>query len=135
MTFPDKPLILFDGVCNLCNGSIQFVIKHDKESKFLFASLQSEKGQEILKHLGLKTDNFDSFILLDKGEIYTKSSGVLKEAAILGGWFKIFTIFYLVPTFIRDLFYSFVAKNRYRFFGKKDACMIPTPELKARFLQ
>lgn len=134
MTFPDKPLILFDGVCNLCNGSVQFVIKHDKESKFLFASLQSDKGQEILKHLGLKTDNFDSFILLDKGKIYTKSSGVLKEAAILGGWFKIFTIFYLVPTFIRDLFYSFVAKNRYRFFGKKDACMIPTPELKARFL-
>jgi predicted DCC family thiol-disulfide oxidoreductase YuxK len=134
MTFPDKPLILFDGVCNLCNGSVQFVIKHDKESKFLFASLQSDKGQEILKHLGLKTDNFDSFILLDKGKIYTKSSGVLKEAAILGGWFKIFTIFYLVPTFIRDLFYSFVAKNRYRFFGKKDSCMIPTPELKARFL-
>jgi predicted DCC family thiol-disulfide oxidoreductase YuxK len=134
MIFPDKPLILFDGVCNLCNGSVQFVIKHDKESKFLFTSLQSDKGQEILKHLGLKTDNFDSFILLDKGEIYTKSSGVLKEAAILGGWFKIFTIFYLVPTFIRDLFYSFVAKNRYRFFGKKDACMIPTPELKARFL-
>lgn len=134
MTLPDKPLILFDGVCNLCNGSVQFVIKHDKESKFLFASLQSDKGQEILKHLGLKTDNFDSFILLDKGKIYTKSSGVLKEAAILGGWFKIFTIFYLVPTFIRDLFYSFVAKNRYRFFGKKDACMIPTPELKARFL-
>lgn len=134
MTYPDKPLILFDGVCNLCNGSVQFVIKHDKESKFLFASLQSDKGQEILKHLGLKTDNFDSFILLDKGKIYTKSSGVLKEAAILGGWFKIFTIFYLVPTFIRDLFYSFVAKNRYRFFGKKDACMIPTPELKARFL-
>ena len=100
----------------------------------MFASLQSDKGQEILKHLGLKTDNFDSFILLDKGKIYTKSSGVLKEAAILGGWFKIFTIFYLVPTFIRDLFYSFVAKNRYRFFGKKDACMIPTPELKARFL-
>jgi predicted DCC family thiol-disulfide oxidoreductase YuxK len=134
MTFPDKPLILFDGVCNLCNGSVQFVIKHDKESKFLFTSLQSDKGQEILKHLGLKTDNFDTFILLDKGKIYTKSSGVLKEAAILGGWFKIFTIFYLVPTFIRDLFYSFVAKNRYRFFGKKDSCMIPTPELKARFL-
>jgi predicted DCC family thiol-disulfide oxidoreductase YuxK len=135
MTFPDKPLILFDGVCNLCNGSVQFVIKHDKESKFLFTSLQSDKGQEILKHFGMKTDDFDSFILLDKGEIYTKSSGVLKEAVILGGWFKIFAIFYLVPTFIRDLFYSFVAKNRYRFFGKKDSCMIPTPELKARFLQ
>jgi predicted DCC family thiol-disulfide oxidoreductase YuxK len=135
MIFPDKPLILFDGVCNLCNGSVQFVIKHDKESKFLFTSLQSEKGQEILKHLGMKTDNFDTFILLDKGKIYTKSSGVLKEADILGGWFKIFTIFYLVPAFVRDLFYSFVARNRYRFFGKQDACMIPTPELKARFLQ
>jgi predicted DCC family thiol-disulfide oxidoreductase YuxK len=134
MIFPNKPLILFDGVCNLCNGSVQFVIKHDKESKFLFTSLQSDKGQEILKHFGMNTDDFDTFILLDKGKIYTKSSGVLKEAAILGGWFKIFTIFYLVPTFIRDLFYSFVAKNRYRFFGKKDSCMIPTPELKARFL-
>jgi predicted DCC family thiol-disulfide oxidoreductase YuxK len=134
MKFPDKPLILFDGVCNLCNGSVQFVIRHDKEAKFLFASLQSEKGQEILKHFGMETENFDTFILLDKGEIYTKSSGVLKEAAILGGWFKIFTIFYLVPTFIRDIFYSFVARNRYRFFGKKDVCMIPTPELKARFL-
>jgi predicted DCC family thiol-disulfide oxidoreductase YuxK len=134
MEFPDKPLILFDGVCNLCNGSVQFIIKHDKQSKFLFTSLQSEKGQAILTHFGLKTDDFDTFILLDKGEIYTKSSGVLREFAILGGWFKIFTIFYLVPTFIRDLFYSFVAKNRYRFFGKKEYCMIPTPELKARFL-
>jgi predicted DCC family thiol-disulfide oxidoreductase YuxK len=134
MKFPDKPLILFDGVCNLCNGSVQFIIKHDKESKFLFASLQSDAGQEILTHFGMRTDDFDTFILLDKGKIYTKSSGVLKEASILGGWFKIFTIFYLVPTFIRDLFYSFVAKNRYRMFGKKEFCMIPTPELKARFL-
>jgi predicted DCC family thiol-disulfide oxidoreductase YuxK len=134
MEFPDKPLILFDGVCNLCNGSVQFVIKHDTEEKFLFASLQSETGQAILTHFGMKTDDFDTFVLLEKGKIYTKSSGVLREAAILGGWFKIFTIFYLVPTFIRDIFYSFVAKNRFVLFGKKESCMIPTPELKARFL-
>jgi predicted DCC family thiol-disulfide oxidoreductase YuxK len=134
MTLPDKPVILFDGVCNLCNGSVQFVIKHDTEKKFLFASLQSEAGQALLKHFGLPTENFNTFVVIENGKIYTKSTGVLREAAILGGWFKIFTIFYLVPAFIRDIFYSFVAKNRYNLFGKKQFCMIPTPELKARFL-
>jgi predicted DCC family thiol-disulfide oxidoreductase YuxK len=134
MTLPDKPVILFDGVCNLCNGSVQFVIKHDTEQKFLFASLQSEAGQALLKHFGLPTENFNTFVVIENGIIYTKSTGVLKEASILGGWFKIFTIFYLVPAFIRDIFYNFVAKNRFVLFGKKESCMIPTPELKARFL-
>jgi predicted DCC family thiol-disulfide oxidoreductase YuxK len=134
MTLPDKPVILFDGVCNLCNGSVQFVIKHDTEKKFLFASMQSEAGQAILKHFGLPTENFNTFVVIENGIIYTKSTGVLKEASILGGWFKIFTIFYLVPAFVRDIFYNFVAKNRFILFGKKESCMIPTPELKARFL-
>ena len=131
---PNKPLVLFDGVCNLCNGSVQFLIRHDPKGKLMFAALQSNKGQEILKHFGMKTDNLDSFVLVEDGQAYIKSTGVLRELKILGGFFSLFYGLIIVPTPIRDFFYNFVAKNRYRFFGKKEFCMIPTPELKARFL-
>lgn len=134
MVFPDKPLVLFDGVCNLCDNSVQFVIRHDPQAKFLFASLQSETGQSILKHFNLNLTDFNSFILLDKGEIYLKTSAILRGASLLGGWWNLMKIFFLVPTSIRDFFYSFVAKNRYRFFGKKEFCMLPSAELKSRFL-
>ena len=131
---PNKPLVLFDGVCNLCNSSVQFLIRHDPKGKLMFASLQSNKGQEILKHFGMKTDNFDSFVLVENGQVYIKSTGVLRELKILGGFFTLFYGLIIVPTPIRDFFYNFVARNRYKFFGKKEFCMIPTPELKARFL-
>lgn len=133
MTF-EKPLLLFDGVCNLCNSSVQFIIRHDPEKKFLFASLQSDKGQEILKELGLNNKEFNSLILIENGKAYMRSTGALKIARHLSGLWKFLYIFIIIPSFIRDFLYNFVAHNRYRFFGKKDHCMIPTPELKARFL-
>ena len=134
MDFPDKPLILFDGVCNLCNTYVQFVIKRDTQNKFLFASLQSETGQNVLKHFELDTTEFKTLVLLQDNQIYTKSTGALRVLKQLDGILKFSYIFILVPAPIRDLFYNFVAANRYRFFGKKEYCMIPSPELKARFL-
>jgi predicted DCC family thiol-disulfide oxidoreductase YuxK len=134
MEFPDKQLILFDGVCNLCNSYVQFVIERDSQNKFLFASLQSDTGQNLLKHFGLETTGFKTLVLLQDKEIYTKSTGALRILKQLDGIWKISYIFILVPAFIRDFFYSFVAANRYRFFGKKEFCMIPSPKLKSKFL-
>jgi predicted DCC family thiol-disulfide oxidoreductase YuxK len=132
--FPAKPLVLFDGVCNLCNASVQFIIEHDSEGKIMFCSLQSERGQAILQHLGMKTDDFDTFIFIENGEAYTRSAGILKEVSYFDGWWRFLSIFRIVPRPIRDFFYNIVAQNRYRWFGKKESCWLPTPELKARFL-
>ena len=129
----DKPVILFDGVCNLCSGSVQFILKRDKEKKFLFASLQSVYGQNLLKQLNLPIDTFNSFILFDNGKIFTRSTAALKMFSQLKnwGWVK---IFWIVPKFIRDAVYNLIAKNRYKWFGKKEECWLPTPDLKTRFL-
>ena len=129
----DKPIILFDGVCNLCNKSVQFILKRDKDQIFLFASLQSAFGQKLLKDFHLAADNFNSFILYQDGKIFSSSTGALKMFSQLKnwGWVK---IFWIVPKFIRDAVYNWVAKNRYKWFGKKEECMIPTPDLKERFL-
>jgi predicted DCC family thiol-disulfide oxidoreductase YuxK len=129
-----KPVILFDGVCNLCNSSVQFVIKHDKQSKFLFASLQSSEGQQLLNKYALPENNFNSFVLIEDEKIFTRSTGALKVFGKLDGWYKILYVFMIVPKFIRDAVYNWIARNRYKWFGKKDECMIPAPELKARFL-
>ena len=129
----DKPVILFDGVCNLCSGSVQFVLKRDKEKLFRFASLQSAYGQKILQQFNLPADNFNSFILYQDGKFFTKSTGALKMFSKLGGW-KWVKIFWIVPEFIRDAVYNLIAKNRYKWFGKKEECWIPTPELRERFL-
>jgi len=126
-------VILFDGVCNLCSSSVQFILKRDKEKKFLFASLQSNYGQNLLKQYDLPTDTFNSFILYQNGKIFSKSTGALKMFSQLKnwGWVK---IFWIVPGFIRDAVYNLIAKNRYKWFGKKEECWLPTPDLKARFL-
>jgi predicted DCC family thiol-disulfide oxidoreductase YuxK len=134
MEFPDKQLILFDGVCNLCNTYVQFVIERDSQNKFLFASLQSDTGQNLLKHFGLDTTELKTLVLLQDKEIYIKSTGALRILKQLDGIWKFSYIFILIPAFIRDFFYSFVAANRYRFFGKKEYCMIPSPKLKSKFL-
>jgi predicted DCC family thiol-disulfide oxidoreductase YuxK len=134
MVFPEKQLILFDGVCNLCNTYVQFVINRDSQNKFLFASLQSDTGQDVLKHFGLNTTELKTLVLLQDNHIYTKSTGALRVLKQLDGFWKISYIFIVIPSPIRDLFYNFVATNRYRFFGKKDYCMMPTPELKSRFI-
>ena len=129
-----QPIILFDGICNLCDGAVQFVIKHDPENQFLFASLQSEAGQRLLKQYKLSVENFNSFILIQDEKVYNKSTGALKVARQIKGVWSWLYIFIIIPAFIRDAVYAWIAQNRYKWFGKKEACMIPTPELKARFL-
>ncbi len=131
-----KKLILFDGVCNLCNGSVNKIIKLDKKNHFLFASLQSKIGNEVIEYLNIDTQKTDSIILYTPGISYeVRSTAVLKIASNFGRMWKFFSyIFLLIPTGIRDFIYNVISKNRYKWFGKRESCMIPTPELKARFL-
>lgn len=133
MNHPDR-LLLFDGVCNLCNGAVQFIIERDKEARFRFASLQSKVGEEVLRANNLRTDEFASFIYLRKGRTLMRSDAALNIARDLGGAWKLAYGFIIVPRFIRDAVYNLVARNRYRWFGRKDECWLPTPELKARFV-
>jgi predicted DCC family thiol-disulfide oxidoreductase YuxK len=130
----DKTIVFFDGVCNFCNGSINFVIDRDKKNKFLFAPLQSKAGQEFLTAHQLNAEEFDSIIVFRGGKLYKKSAAALQIIGQLGFPWPILSVFKIFPTFFRDFFYDFIARNRYRFFGKKDACMIPTPEIRAKFL-
>jgi predicted DCC family thiol-disulfide oxidoreductase YuxK len=129
-----KPIIFFDGVCNLCNSSVQFVIKKDKENKFRFASLQSEAGQEMLQQFNLSQNDFNSFILLEDGKLYTRSTAALRVLSQLKGW-KWSRVFNWVPRFLRDGVYNVIARNRYKWFGKRDSCMLPTENLVSRFLK
>ena len=132
----NKKIILFDGVCNLCNTSVQYVIKHDKKDLFRFVALQSETGQRILKHIGISTNNIDSIVLYEPGiAYYYKSNAALEIAKNLGGIFTYGTIFKIIPTSLRDSIYDYVAKNRYKWYGMQNNCMIPTKELKAKFLE
>ncbi|MDN3493633.1 thiol-disulfide oxidoreductase DCC family protein [Winogradskyella bathintestinalis] len=132
----NKQLILFDGVCNLCNSSVLYVIKRDKKNKFLFAPLQSEIGEEIIKQFNIDTNKTDSILLYNaKNETITsKSSAAIHIAKHLGFPVNLLVVFFIVPTFLRNWVYNYIAKNRYQWYGKKESCMIPTPELKAKFL-
>lgn len=131
-----KKIILFDGVCNLCNSSVQFVIKRDKKDAFRYAALQSEAGQSLLAERNIDTSEVDSIILIDPGvAYYTKSDAALEICDEIGGGWSLLVVFKWVPSSIRNIVYDFIAKNRYRWYGKKDQCMIPTPDLKAKFLQ
>jgi predicted DCC family thiol-disulfide oxidoreductase YuxK len=131
----DKKIILFDGVCNLCNSSVQYIIKRDRKDLFRFVSLQSELGQKILKHLGISDRNIDSIVLYSPGRAYYYKSGAIIEIAKELPYFNWFTVFRFVPTSLRDAIYDFIAKNRYHWYGKQESCMIPTPELKGKFLE
>lgn len=130
----DHPVILFDGVCNLCNDSVQFILKRDKKKQFRFASLQSNAGQQLLHQFSLPAANFNSFVLLEKDKVYTKSTGALRMCKLLGGGWALLYALIIVPRFIRDAVYNMIARNRYKWFGKKEECWLPTPELKERFL-
>ncbi len=134
MDEPAKKIVLFDGVCNLCNGLVRFIIKRDRNGKFRFASLQSEIGQQWLLRFGLAKNEFESFVLIEGEKFYLKSSAALKMLKELGGIWKAFYVFIFVPRPVRDFIYDLIAKSRYKIFGKRDVCMIPTPELKERFL-
>lgn len=132
----DKQLILFDGVCNLCNSSVLYVIKRDKKDKFLFAPLQSEIGKEIISDFNIDTQKTDSILLYnpENKTITYKSSAALRIAKQLGFPLNLMILFIIVPPFIRNWVYDYIAKHRYRWFGEKESCMIPTPELQSKFI-
>ncbi|MBN1649992.1 MAG: thiol-disulfide oxidoreductase DCC family protein [Bacteroidales bacterium] len=127
-------ILLFDGVCNLCNGSVHFILKRDKQEKFKFAALQSESGQILLKKYNLSNIQFDSLVYILDENYYLKSDAVLRIFRTLGGFWKLMWIFHYLPRCFRDFIYDLIAKSRYRVFGKREECMIPTPSLKKRFL-
>lgn len=127
-------IVLFDGVCNFCNASVNFVIERDKAEYFKFAPLQSAIGEELIAKHGIDTSTTDSIIVVENGRAYTHSSAALRIARRLSGLWPIAYALVVVPKPIRDLFYRLFAKYRYRLFGKQDACMIPTPQVRARFL-
>jgi len=130
----EKPILLFDGVCNLCNSTIQFVLKRDKKHYFKFASLQSNYGQLFLKKNKLPTSIYDTFILIEGNSYTIKSSAILKVFKQLSSLWPVLYIFIIIPKIIRDALYNIIAKNRYHIFGKKDSCMIPDKEILSRFM-
>ncbi len=136
MSLPeDKKIVFFDGVCNLCNGVVQYIIKQDKKDVFRYASLQSDVGQQFLKERGLNAEDFDSFIVFIPGRSYEhKSKAAFEVIKEFGGLWPLLRVFSVLPAKITDFFYDIVAKNRYKWFGKQESCWIPTPELKAKFL-
>ena len=130
----DKKIILFDGVCNLCDNSVQFIIKHDKKNIFRFVALQSDLGKEILDYIGVNTKSIDSILLYEPGiAYYYKAEAVFRIAKELDSWHKL--VYYL--RFLgksANFLYDFVAKNRYKWYGKKESCMMPTPVIQLKFL-
>jgi predicted DCC family thiol-disulfide oxidoreductase YuxK len=127
-------VLLFDGVCNLCNTSVKWVLLRDKKGEFKFAAIQSEAGQSLLKSFGLDNQPLESVILISGRQAYIKSDAAIKVASKLGGIWTIALVFRLVPRPVRDAIYDWVAKNRYRWFGKQEQCLLPQPEWKDRFL-
>ena len=131
----NNPIILFDGVCNFCNGAVNFTIKRDKKRTLKFAPLQSDAGQQLLRQFNLSTNQFNSFVFIEKGVVYTQSTAALKVSKYLTTFWPLLQGFIIVPAFIRDGIYNFIAKNRYKWFGKKEQCMMPTTAIRERFLQ
>ena len=127
-------IILFDGVCNLCNGAVNFVIKRDPGNVFKFAPLQEKQGALLLKTHAIDIQKLDSIVLIENGNVYTKSSAALRIARKMSNLWPLFFVLLIIPSFIRDGVYDFIAKNRFKWFGKKDQCMIPTLGLKEKFL-
>lgn len=126
-------IVLFDGVCNFCNGTVNFIIARDRGGYFRFAPLQSEIGERMRSQYEID-ESVDSIVLIEDGIAYTYSDAALRIARSIGGAWAILYVFIIVPKPIRDLLYRLFARNRYRLFGKKDVCMVPTPEIRARFL-
>ncbi|WLR57438.1 thiol-disulfide oxidoreductase DCC family protein [Mesobacillus subterraneus] len=127
------PVILFDGVCNFCDASVQFILNRDPNETFHFASLQSEAGKELLKKYNVRND-VDSMILIENDKVYYKSSAALRITRHLRGAWKLLYVFMVVPAPIRNIAYDLIARNRYKWFGKKDSCMLPPPNVRKRFL-
>jgi predicted DCC family thiol-disulfide oxidoreductase YuxK len=125
---------LFDGVCNLCNRSVQFILKRDRRSIFRFASLQSSLGQSLLKRSGLPAGDLDSFVLVEDNMLYTRSTAALRVCRKLGGAWSLLSAFRIIPRPLRDGIYNWVARHRYKWFGKQDSCWLPSPEWADKFL-
>ncbi|WP_286166446.1 thiol-disulfide oxidoreductase DCC family protein [Bacillus sp. E(2018)] len=130
-----QAVLLFDGVCNLCNGSVQFILKHEKSEKLKFAAIQSEAGRALLSQYNIDPERTNSVILVIDGVVYTESDAVAKVAEFLRFPYNLGRYMKVVPRQIRNVFYKKVASNRYKWFGQKESCMIPTPDLRNRFLQ
>ena len=128
-----EPVIFFDGVCNLCNASVQFAIEHDSNNTFKFTALQGDYAKRVLPQFNLDTSKINSILLVENGKLYTKSSAALRVAKKLNGLLPLLFAFIIVPKFIRDWIYDIIAKNRYKWWGKQDSCWVPTPELRSRF--
>ena len=129
-----QPLILFDGVCNFCNSAVNFTIKRDKQALIQFVPLQSEKGRLFLRQYNLPTEEMRSFVFIEDGKVYTRSAAALRVCRYLKGLWPACYGLIIVPKFIRDGIYKWIAKNRYKWFGQKNECMMPAPELQAKFL-
>jgi predicted DCC family thiol-disulfide oxidoreductase YuxK len=132
-----KNIILFDGVCNLCNGSVNFIIKRDPHSKFLFTPMQNKKAKELLSQFHFDThklDTLDTLLLIKNEKLFSKSDAVLEITKGLSGYWYILSYLTIIPKPIRDYLYTLLSRNRYKLFGKNDSCMVPTKELKERFL-
>jgi predicted DCC family thiol-disulfide oxidoreductase YuxK len=134
MTETPHPVVLFDGVCNFCQASVRFIIRRDPQGVFRFAALQSPFGQDLLKKFRLRTDELTTMVLVEGDSFFTRSTAALRIARRLKAPWPIFYALIVLPLFLRDFFYALIAKHRYRWFGKKEECMIPTPEIRSRFL-
>ena len=129
------PVILFDGVCNFCNYWVIFAIKRDKKKKIRFAPLLGETAKKLLLQFELDPTALSTVILIDAGKVFTQSSAALRMCKYLDGGWKMAYSLMIIPKFLRDAIYNIIARNRYKWFGKKEECMVPTPELKERFLE
>jgi predicted DCC family thiol-disulfide oxidoreductase YuxK len=130
-----RPILYFDGVCNLCDSTVQFILKHDKKKIFLFCTLQSEKGIKVLKEIEPTNASKGTVVLEYRGRYYLRSDAALHVLKLLGGGWKLFFCLIIVPKVIRDGVYKFISKNRYQWFGKKESCILPSEELEKRFLK
>ena len=131
----DGPVLFFDGVCNLCNGAVQFVIDRDPRGRIRFASLQSDIGRAVLDRLDLPQDDLETVVLVEGTRAYTKSAAAIRVCELLGGVYGVARVGWLLPRRVRDWLYDLVAERRYDWFGQKDQCMVPTPELRSRFVE
>ena len=129
----NEKILLFDGICNLCNNLVFFIIKRDPKSQFKFAALQSETGKLLLKKYILESNNLNTVVYIKGEKYFLKSTAILNIIKDLGGYWKLFYAFIIIPKFIRDFIYDLIAKSRYQIFGKKESCMIPSPDINKRF--
>ena len=128
-------VVLFDGVCNFCNYWVNFALKRDRKNKLRFTPLQGKTAKQLLPHYILNPSSLSSVIFIDAGKAWTQSSAAIRICRYLGGGWKLLYGLIVIPKFIRDFFYNIIARNRYKWFGKKESCMVPTPELRERFLE